>query len=151
MNKQPDFGNDLAALNDNVTAEVGSVLQVLEQKRTASHRTIVRKSEEQISAVQSPTDIHTEKREQSSVTSPQRGKREVSRSRPAPAEKQDEVWKKITTQIRMASFELLREACLHQELKRKLPDTGQGIIDEALTEWFRKQGYGRNPKEDAAD
>jgi hypothetical protein len=152
MNKQqPDFGNDLAALNDNVTAEVGDMLQVLEQKRTASRPTIVKKMEEQTTAVQTPTDTHAAKHEQSSAVSPQRGKREVSRSRPVPAAQQDEAWKKVTTHVRIGKIELLREACLHQKLKKKHPNTVQGIVDEALSDWFRKHGYSRSHPEESVD
>lgn len=142
MNKQPDFGNDLAALNDNVTAEVGDVLRVLEQKRTATRPVIVRKAEESTAAVQNTVDAETA-REEPAAAKPPRGKREPSRPRIAPAIEKEEVWKSITTRLRIETVELLKEACLRQELKKKSPHTGQAIIDEALGDWFRKHGYGR--------
>ncbi len=53
----------------------------------------------------------------------------------------------MTTRLRLETIGQLKIACLRQELKKKSPHTGQAIIDEALADWFRKNGYGRGQDE----
>lgn len=152
MNKQPDFGNDLAALNDNVTAEVGDVLQALQQKRAAMRPVIVQKNDEPAPGAPTRADAGEVAPDQpiAGVT-PARSKRQVNHSRPAHAIEQGEVWKSVTTRLRLETLALLKEACLRQELKKKAPHTGQGIIDEALGDWFRKHGYLRRRDDEAVE
>ena len=144
MNKQPDFGSDLATLNENVTAEVGDVLQALEQKRTASRPAIVRKKDEPGAEPRLVTADKTTPPEQSAATSLPRRQRSSSRSRLAVSVEHDEPVENVTTRLRRKTNELLTEAALRQRLKKEHPATRQDIIEAALTDWFRKHGYQLN-------
>lgn len=144
MNKQPDFGTDLAILNENVTAEVGDVLQALEQKRTASRSTVVRKKEEPAAEPPKPTADTATTPEQPTATSLPRRQRSSSRSRLTVSVEQDEPVENVTTRLRRKTNELLTEAALRQRLKKEHPATRQDIVEAALTDWFRKHGYQLN-------
>lgn len=151
MNKQPDFGHDLSALNENVNAEVGDVLQALKQKRNAHRPTIIRQAETPASQ---PSEPNTEERippTPPTAVKLQRSPRDAPRSRTTPVLERDEVWKSVTTRLRLETVELLKESCLRQELKKKSPHTGQGIVDEALGDWFRKHGYSRSRVDESVD
>ena len=143
MNKQPDFGTELAILNDTVTAEVGDVLQALEEKRTASRPTIVRKKEEPAAEPPQVTADKATAPEQPSASSPRR-QRSSSRSRLAVSVEHDEPVENVTTRLRRKTNELLTEAALRQRLKKEHPATRQDIVEAALTDWFRKHGYQLN-------
>ena len=144
MNKQPDFGTDLATLNDNVTAEVGDVLQALEQKRTASRRPIVSKKEEPAAEPPQVTADNTTAPEQPAATSSSRRPRSSSRSRLTVSIEHEEPVENVTTRLRRKTNELLTESALRQRLKKEHPATRQDIIEAALTDWFRKHGYQLN-------
>jgi hypothetical protein len=150
MNKQPDFGNDLATLDENVNAAVGDVLHALHQKRTTRSSEILKKSEETTVKQTVSADQTAEESEKLAVAGAPRRQRSTARTQLAAVIEREEVWKSVTTRLRLETIEMLKDACLRQELKRKSPHTGQGIIDEALGDWFRKHGYGRT-RDSAAD
>lgn len=149
MNKRPDFGTDLETLNDSVTAEVGDVLQVLKQKRTARSSVAASEAEE-------PEKIPLEKaaREEGApkeTAAPQRHmhrQRPARRSRLVPTINRDEPLENVTTRLRQRTNERLTEAALRQRLKKESPATRQEIVEAALGDWFRKHGYMRGPSED---
>lgn len=152
MNKQPDFGDDLANLNDNVTAAVGDVLQVLQQKRTNGNAVVVKQPD--AAAKEEPKAASTlgiEETEQPVVASSPRRQRSANRSRLTPTVDHGEPLENVTTRLRQKTNELLTEAALRQRLKKESPSTRQDIIEVALSDWFRKHGYSRSHAEESAD
>lgn len=151
MNKQTDFGNDLATLNDNVNAEVGDVLSALQQKRTASHPSLITKESPQPKAAADSTPNVGAPPESLATSSAPRRQRTAGRSRLALAVERDEPLENVTTRLRQKTNELLTEAALRQRLKKEFPSTRQDIVEAALGDWFRKHGYGRNRDEEISE
>lgn len=152
MNKQPDFGDDLAALNDSVAAEVGDVLQVLQQKRSATKPASVPITPEPLKAsVESAADASAVSEQPASSHSMARRQRSPGRSRLMPTVEREEPLENVTTRLRQKTNELLTEAALRQRLKKETPSTRQDIIETALVDWFRKHGYLRNRTDDVGE
>jgi hypothetical protein len=154
MSKQQDFGNELAALNDNVTAELGDVLQVLQEKRTVIHPPDRRKAQEPVAndpgGPRSTSTVDTKPIEQAGATSSRR-QRSKHRSRLNLEIERSEMLENVTTRLTFQTNELLTEAALRQRLKKLNPATRQDIIEAALTEWFRKNGYSASGNNDGKD
>lgn len=151
MNKQPDFGNDLAALNDNVNAAVGDVLEVLQQKRTAKRPEPNSKADEKLVESAASGDGVRAVTEPPIAASPPRRQRTSSRSRLMPIIEREEYLENVTTRLRQTTNELLTESALRQRLKKETPSTRQDIIEAALGDWFRKHGYGSSRDEEISD
>lgn len=149
MNKQPDFGSDLAALNENVTAAVGDVLEALQQNREAKRSDVIKKAEEK--AVEPTSSADQPVASESPAVSAPRRHRMASRSRLTLAIERDEPLENVTTRLRQQTNELLTEAALRQRLKKQSPATRQDIIEAALGDWFRKHGYARGRDEALGD
>ena len=149
MNKQPDFGSDLAALNENVTAAVGDVLETLQQKRAAKTSEASKNAKEQLVAPAASAESVSEAGPTVTTPSPRR-QRTSPRSRLMPTIERDEPLENVTTRLRQTTNELLTEAALRQRLKKELPSTRQDIVEAALRDWFRKHGYGRIRDEELA-
>ena len=147
MNKQADFGNDLATLNENVNAEVGDVLSALQQRRTASRPPLTMKG--LLQPKSPPTGGATQ--EPLATTSPPRRQRSASHSRLVLAVERDEPLENVTTRLRQSTNELLTEASLRQQLKKASPATRQDIVEAALNDWFQKHGYSRSRDEEKAE
>jgi hypothetical protein len=144
MNKKPDFGSDLAALSDNVAAEVGDVLKALREKKNATRPIITSKTQHD----QEQSAVRVEKVMVAAVVEPPRIQRRTSRSQLKAASERDEVLENVTTRLRRQTNELLTEAALRQKLKKESPSTRQDIIEFALQEWFRKHGYRESARSD---
>jgi hypothetical protein len=142
MDKRPDFGKDLAALTSNVTAEVGDVLQALRQKQVAKRPADNNKGEN-MTPEQEPVavDDRPTKPANTTATDISRRSRPASRSRLKPIIERDDALENVTTRLRRETNELLTEAALRQRLKKEIPATRQDIVEAALTDWFRRQGY----------
>ena len=143
MNKQVDFGNDLATLNESVNVEVGDVLSALQNKRTASRPSLHTTESPQPKAPTESTLNVGASPEPFAKSSVPRRQRTASRSRLALAFERDEPLENVTTRLRQSTNELLTEAALRQRLKKESPSTRQDIIEAALHDWFRKHDYGR--------
>ncbi len=142
MNKQPDFGKDLAALNDSVAAEVGDVLQALRQKQAAKRAVIVKKGETMTQEQpQTAVDAAEEKPQETATSHAVRRSRPAQRSRLKPVIEREDSLENVTTRLRSQTNELLTEAALRQRLRKESPATRQDIIEAALGDWFRKHGY----------
>lgn len=142
MDKRPDFGKDLAALSDNVTAEVGDVLLALRQKQTAKSPAMKKNGERMTTEQHSATaDDHPAKRADTTATDLPRRPRPAGRSRLKPVIERDDALENVTTRLRSQTNELLTEAALRQRLKKESPATRQDIVEAALSDWFRKHGY----------
>ena len=148
MSKQPDFGNDLAALNENVTAAVGDVLEALQQKRVGKRAELAAKPEEKSGEVGEEPSAASSK---TILANPPRRQRTSFRSRLTPTIERDEPLENVTTRLRQSTNELLTEAALRQRLKKETPATRQDIVEAALHDWFRKHGYGRGLDKEMAD
>jgi hypothetical protein len=148
MNKQPDFGNDLAALNKNVSAEVGDVLQALQEKRTGNRPAIVKKENDPATEPVESTADAAVTPDRGPVTNLPRRPRSASRSRLVPKVDREEAQKNVTTKLSLRTDELLTEAALRQRLKKEYPATRQAIVEVALQDWFRKNGYTLTNTED---
>jgi len=142
MNKQVDFGHDLAALQENVNASVGDVLEALQQKRVVKRPEPVATPEEK--AVEPTASGEEPASSMPSVANQPRRQRTPSRSRLTPTIERDEPLENVTTRLRQPTNELLTEAALRQRLKKETPSTRQDIIETALHDWFRKHGYARS-------
>lgn len=142
MSKQPDFGNDLAALNDNVTAAVDDVLQALQQKRsTKQPMAIQRKEALPADAVQPTVQDLAVKPEPATASNAPRRQRFAGRSKLAVTIEEDEPLDNVTTRLRRSTNALLTEVALRQRLKKVAPDSRQAIIEAALHDWYRKHNY----------
>lgn len=147
---KPDFGNDLARLSENVSADVGDVLQALREKRTQNLQTGARNKEEiKKGANDAPASLPKHQ--------PADGFAEQERltfgptnraSRPASPRKtlllrptEHVPRKKVTIDMLVPTKELLDKAILRQQLAEKLPDSQWSIVDEALQQWFKRNGY----------
>jgi hypothetical protein len=151
MNKQVDFGNDLAALHDNVNTSVGDMLEALQQKRTVKRPEPVTKPEEKPAEPGATGKESPAASAEPLVASSPRRQRTLSRSRLTPMIERDEPLENVTTRLRQKTNELLTESALRQRLKKESPATRQDIIEAALGDWFRKHGYGRGRDEEIAD
>lgn len=151
MNKQADFGKDLATLSENISAEVGDVLEALQQKRTTSRPTISRKRDEPGAGLPTSSAESAPAPEQPAVASSPQRERSRSRSRLIPFVERDEPLENVTTRLRHKTNELLTEAALRQRLKKEQPATRQDIVEAALGDWFRKHGYSLSRSEDKHD
>lgn len=151
MNKTVDFGNDLAALNENVNVEVGDVLSALQNNRTASRPAPLTKESSAPGGPAEPTPHVDASAEPLATSSAPRRQRSASRSRLALAVEREEPLENVTTRLRQKTNELLTESALRQRLKKESPSTRQDIIEAALHDWFRKHGYSRGREEEAAE
>lgn len=152
MSKQPDFGEDLAALNHSVSAEVGDVLQVLQQKRSAKKPASVPTTPEPPKVpVESNADAMALPEQPAASPAIARRQRSASRSRLVPASERDEPLENVTTRLRQRTNELLTEAALRQRLKKETPSTRQDIVEAALIDWLRKHGYLRVRDDEASE
>ena len=150
MNKQVDFGNDLAALNENVTAAVGDVLEVLQQKRVVKRPQPALKPEEKSADTTAISEEPIAPPAMPNVANQPRRQRASSRSRLTPTVEREEPLENVTTRLRQTTNELLTESALRQRLKKETPSTRQDIVEAALADWFRKHGYGRGRDDENA-
>ena len=145
MDKRPDFGNDLATLSDDVTAEVGDVLQALRQNKIAGRKVVAIKggsmgNEQQIATADAPSVESSDE-----VPSSDQSRRPRTTARPRAKQVLDEhvALENVTTRLRRETNELLTEAALRQRLKKETPATRQDIVENALQDWLHKHGYSR--------
>jgi hypothetical protein len=143
MDKRLDFGQDLATLTENVDAGVGDVLELLRQKRASGRKVVAIKGENMGNEAERAAADSASAESQNEAAQSDRRRR--ARTQVLPRTKstlQDQIVKaNFTTRLRPETKELLEEAKLRQKLKRQLPDGYEEIIDEALQDWFRKNGY----------
>jgi hypothetical protein len=72
---------------------------------------------------------------------PRRPARPRSRPAPEPTPITDYLLVPITTRLNPRTADALRRAHLEQKLRRQSPSTQQEIVEEALQEWLRDNGY----------
>lgn len=133
MSKRPDFARDVAGVKLDVSEGVASILSAVSQ------RPIDRETRPSLDS--SASSIEPAKRPETPAA-----KTVARRPRTTPQAAlagEPLALRNVTTKLPSATKELLREAALRQRLKRAVPDTEQGIIDDALQAWFKRHGYGR--------
>lgn len=124
---RPSFADDLATIQQDVTADVGKILQLA---KTQSSPAV----EAKVEAVPSTPPIAKEV--------PRRIRRTTS---PVAIETPlvSRTLENVTTRLSRETNELLTEVALRQRLKKKTPDTRQAIIESALREFFQRNGYAK--------
>lgn len=146
MVEKPDFGNDLSTMTEEITAELGDVLQALSlQKKKPASKTVefntahAPKPRAETSSSPSGETPRATNDEAAKPRAPRREQRTAAKS----ALDDDVLLQNVTTRLRPDTNALLTEAALRQKLKKTVPDTRQDIIEEALQEWLRRHGYNR--------
>lgn len=135
MDRKPDFASDLSVMTASVDAEVGDVLRAISQQK--------RKLEVKVVDVAAAENVIANAVETPVLASPPPRTNQKSRRRPTLAlDDEDEVvLENVTTRLRRETNALLTEAALRQRLKKTNPATRQDIVEVALREWFKKEGY----------
>ena len=144
MDRRPDFGKDLATLSDDVSAEVGDVLQALRQKKVAGRKVVAIQrvgmgNEQQEAVADTPSAESTDEAPLSALP---RRPRSTTRPKSKPDLDEHVFLQNVTTRLRRETNELLTEAALRQRLKKETPATRQDIVEDALQDWLHKHGYG---------
>jgi hypothetical protein len=128
---RPGFRADLQAIAGEVEADVGTILELAKQPRTAEPPPATSTKVAQPSKKTQPVTHRANRRPVATpVHSPQLGER-----CPPP------VLRNITTRLSYETNLLLTEAALRQRLKKAVPATRQDIIEEAVQEWLRHHRY----------
>lgn len=95
--------------------------------------------DEQVEAIRLEADEEVEELPRESR--PRRPARPRSRPAPEPTSITDYLLVPITTRLNPRTADALRRAHLEQKLRRQSPSTQQEIVEEALQEWLRDNGY----------
>lgn len=129
-----DFQQDLAAVRQSL--DVDSILQALGQSQRSP-------AAPERAAVKSVSHA----RPLAGGASPRTARRPRSvRSQP-PVPEPRRGLQNITTRLTPETVDLLGRAALQQQLKKVTPDTRQAIVEEAVRQWARRQGYLRSGTE----
>lgn len=125
---RPDFADDLGDIQKDVTSQVGQILKIANSVQSTA------------SAPESkPAALPENTLPQKPISSePIAAKR---RRNDEIAAEQAGALVNVTTRLRERTNELLTDAALRQRLKKTKPDTRQEIIEEAVGQWLKKQGY----------
>lgn len=121
---RPNFTDDLNAIQGEVAADVGTILELAKQSRIKDYP---------------PTSA-----EPSQPRENRRPRQSPPRRQAAPQpvpEQTPRVLENVTTRLSRETNALLTEAALHQRLKKVTPATRQDILETAVREWLRREGY----------
>jgi hypothetical protein len=134
MDRQFDFGSDLAAVHSEVAADVGGILDAVKARKALK---TTRPDQVQESLAERPQGPQAS-------TIPERPKLERPRRTRSTSPREPEsrtVLENVTTRLHRETNELLTEASLHQRLKKLTPATRQDIVEIAVQEWLHANGY----------
>lgn len=135
MSKAKDFSDDLADVSDKVSNDVDAILKIVREKEERRGDLPHEPSQpEKVDAA--PKVVETPP--PSKVNKPRTTRTRVTST---PALTEQVILENVTTRLRRDTNELLTEAALRQKLKKEDPSTRQDIIEAALQDWFRGQGY----------
>jgi hypothetical protein len=135
MPDQPDFAADLGELTTSVKGDVSKILDAV--KVAGQTATRAANESREIPAIPRPPVTPRVRKAGLTLRSAERA--------------EEEPIKNSTTRLKKSTKELLADAVLHQRLKRVKPASQQGIIEEALWDWFKRNGYTKkNASEEAA-
>jgi hypothetical protein len=139
MSRGGDFSGDLASISATVERDVGAFMKLVPEEQTENPRQSTRQNENACPAQeQQRGEVDAESPLPATTNNPTR-----QRSKPEskPAADEPIILLNVTTRLRRETNELLTEAALRQRLKKQAPATRQDIVEHALQEWFRRQGY----------
>jgi hypothetical protein len=136
MNRTKDFSSEIESISTSVDSDVGNLMKLIRKEAA-----VVSKATERAEA---STPKQEEKHPQSESV-PQEKETQSRRSRPQPKAtlSDDIILETVTTRLRLETNELLTEVALRQRLKKCAPASRQDIIEAALKDWFRSQGYSK--------
>lgn len=143
MSKPADFSSDLSMVADGVAVDVKDILKGLRQKSEPPAKPIeIQKPLTDNAEVLQPTEAPAEvPLSNDSATNRTRKSRQQVQTKIAVAPGTRIAKERLTTRIMPHTKELLEEARNWQKVKRQQPDDYEDIVDEALTDWYRKMGY----------
>jgi hypothetical protein len=126
------FAEELSTVQVEIADDVGGILQAVKERKD------VRASRPAPSTAREAEPPATEL----GVAADERPARSV-RTHSRPRTEEPVVLKNVTTRLCPETDERLTEAALRQRLKKVEPATRQAIIETALRDWLRKQGYAK--------
>lgn len=133
MTKTGGFQADLAAME----VEMQNVAKILEATRTKPVEKAV-----EVSLQEGPANAPAERLKPVVVRPKRRSSVTPQRTVEAPPARRENV----TTRLNSETNQLLTEAALRQKLKRASPNTRQDIVETAVCEWLKRQGYDRRQR-----
>lgn len=123
---RPSFSDDLRAIQGEVEADVGTILEIAKRERGSR-------------------PLGPESNQSFTADKPAADRRSHRTRKQAPAQRPEQsdppVLQNVTTRLSRETNLLLTEAALRQRLKRVTPATRQDIIEAALLLWLRETGY----------
>ncbi len=135
MNKAKDFSEDLADVSNKVSNDVDAILKIVRQTDGSGDNSAHHSSKAENHTATS-ADAKT-----SPSLKPNKPRNARTRLNSGSRLADEVVRENVTTRLRRNTNELLTEAALRQKLKKEEPSTRQDIIEVALQDWFRRQGY----------
>ena len=123
MTDTKSFADDLAMLSTEVADDIGGIINAVKERKKP-------KPPPQAATIDPATGEPTPVE-----------KKPESRSRPPKESELPEVLENVTTRLSNTTNAKLTEASLHQRLKKAQPDSRQGIIEAAVRDWLKKNGY----------
>lgn len=141
MNRAKDFADDLGAISANVEQEVGRYVRLLRHETTTGARSPETKQGTKKDAPQEMKSGDFAADEDAATPPAETRLRTPGKPRHKIPLAEQIILENVTTRLHRETNERLTEAALRQKLKKQTPATRQDIVEEALREWFRKQGY----------
>jgi hypothetical protein len=120
--KRPNFAEDLTAIREDVTSEIGTILELARSSAAAV-----------ATAVPAADDVPA-------AAKPVRESKPRPKS-PKPKVVREESLMNVTTRLTPTINDRLTAATLRQRLKKQQPDTRQAIIQAAVEDWLDRHGY----------
>ena len=120
------FGDELKSLTDDVSNDVVEILKLAKSSRAKSER---------LSAETRKPLVHA------TVSQRAKNNRQQNPHRKSQDQAANELRENVTTRLTRHTNELLTEASLRQKLKKVKPDSRQDIIECAILEWLKRQGF----------
>jgi hypothetical protein len=134
MSKAKDFSEDLANVSKAVATDVDAIVKIVREKTGEGEKQEPNNARDQTNQVAPPAVVPASPCASSQRTLRPRKSNVASVAEGVPLEN-------VTTRLRRDTNERLTEAALRQKLKKDRPNTRQEIIEEALQDWLRRQGY----------
>jgi len=126
---RPDFAADLDGIQTDVANDVGKILELANAARRAPER----------GGAEAPAESHVE--DIPSTASPRAERIRKKFPAQAPVTIDRAMLVNVTTRLSHQTNELLTEAALRQRLKKSSPASRQDIMETAIQEWLKANGY----------
>lgn len=125
------FEDELKSIGQEVAVDVGEILRI------AKHNKQPHSKQVKVSASESRAPETEESPSRSSNKESQQ-QRQVEAKKPAAS---TDAKVNVTTRLSTTLNDLLSDAALKQRLAKKKPDSRQGIIEEAIHHWLKRNQY----------